>query len=230
MLPTYRNCLWSCNWYPVTGAANNRFAAEQYGIAQGVSNGWGDDAGPHEMPKDVLDALIARFVRRSEDGADRTRFLARNPVVVPGEKKGNIATLAQVTASSEYDYESRDNFRAANAVDGVVDGYPSDSTAEWASANETIGAWLRLTWQTPQTIACVQLFDRPHPGTQITTGLLRFSDGSSLVTGPLPDDATKHFEAKFEPKTVNWVEFRVTGVKPNSIYIGLSEIAVFKAK
>lgn len=229
MLPNYRNCPWSCNWYPVSGAANNRFAAEEYGIAQGVSNGWGDDVGPHEMPQDVWDALIARFIERAEDGADRTRYLVHKPVLVPAEKDGNVAGRAQVTASSEYDYRSPENFRAAGAVDGIVDGYPHDMTAEWASDSETVGAWLRLTWKTPQKIAEIQLFDRPHPGAHITSGQLKFSDGSRLTTGPLPDDAATPLEVKFKPKTVDWVEFRVGGVKPGSIYIGLSEFVVLGA-
>lgn len=112
------------------------------------------------MSEEVLDALVARLVKRAEDGTDRTRFLVREPV--PGPKEGNIAGAAQVTASSEYDYESADNFRAVGAIDGVVDGCPSDMTAEWASDHETVGAWLRLTWDTPQAIDRVLLFDRPH--------------------------------------------------------------------
>jgi hypothetical protein len=32
----------------------------------------------------------------------------------------------------------------------------------------------------------------------------------------------------FEPKTISWLKFTVTAVKPGSPNIGLSEIAVFK--
>jgi hypothetical protein len=44
----------------------NRIAAEQYGLAQGVSNGFGGDRGPSEMPKDLLDEIITRFLKRVE--------------------------------------------------------------------------------------------------------------------------------------------------------------------
>jgi hypothetical protein len=62
-LTNFRNCLISCNWYPVTRRERNRLAAELYDRPQGVSNGWGDDRGPSEMPGDILDEIVERFVR-----------------------------------------------------------------------------------------------------------------------------------------------------------------------
>jgi hypothetical protein len=75
----------------------------------------------------------------------------------------------------------------------------------------------------------VWLFDRPNDLDQITSGMLVFSDGSTLKTGPLPDDARKGLEIQFAPKTVDWLVFVVTGAKKGSPNIGLSEIAVFRA-
>jgi hypothetical protein len=70
-LPNYRNCLISCNWYPVSKRDYNRIAVEQHGRPQGVSNGWGDDQGPSEMPKEILDEIIARFLKQVESAKNK---------------------------------------------------------------------------------------------------------------------------------------------------------------
>jgi hypothetical protein len=75
MFANYRNCLWSCNWLPVTGEANNRISAEWFGLPQGVSNGWGDSCGPHKMPPEVLDRVLQRFTKNVETGRLRARCL-----------------------------------------------------------------------------------------------------------------------------------------------------------
>jgi hypothetical protein len=137
----------------------------------------------------------------------------------------NIAPAARVSAGSIHpDYD------AMGAVDGVVDGYPGDTRHEWASKGETDTALIRLSWRQPQTIDRVWLFDRPNPLDQITAGMLVFSDGTTLATGALPDDAKQGLEISFAPKTVHWLAFIVTGAKKGSPNIGLSEIAVFRAK
>ena len=140
----------------------------------------------------------------------------------PLDSPANIARTAKVTASSVFG-----GYSAAGAVDGVVDGYPNDTSHEWATLGERETAMIRLDWKTPQTIDRVQLFDRPNDLDQITSGLLFFSDGSSIRTGALPDDAKKGLEVRFAPKTVRWVAFAVDGTKKGSPNIGLSEIAVF---
>jgi hypothetical protein len=88
---------------------------------------------------------------------------------------------------------------------------------------------VRLTWSTPQTIDRVQLFDRPNDLDQVTSGMLVFSDGSTISTGALPDNAQKGLEISFAPKTVRWLIFAVNGTKPGTLNIGLAEIAVFSA-
>jgi hypothetical protein len=75
LLINYRNCLWSCNWAPVREDNNNAFAVNRYGLAQGLSNGAGDCLGPAEMPEEILDCVIQRFLKRVVDGHDRTRYL-----------------------------------------------------------------------------------------------------------------------------------------------------------
>ena len=134
----------------------------------------------------------------------------------------NIAPEASVSASSTHsDYSS------AGAVDGVVDGFPHDTHREWASQGEHDTALIRLTWPEPRSIDRVWLFDRPNNLDQVTSGMLVFSDGTTLKTGSLPDDAKQGLEVSFPPKTVKWLAFLVTGCRKGSPNIGLSEIAVF---
>lgn len=76
----------------------------------------------------------------------------------------------------------------------------------------------------------VWLFDRPNKLDQIRSGLLVFSDGTSLRTGELPDEAKQGLQIKFAPKRITWLVFVVNEVKPGSPNIGLSEMAVFRSQ
>ena len=147
------------------------------------------------------------------------------PPVDPLKDPTNLAGRAAATASS-----SHPGYSPAGAIDGVVGGYPGDIKQEWASHQESRGAWLRLDWNAPRTIDRVLLFDRPNRYDYITAGELTFSDGTTVQVGALPDDASAGREVTFPPKKVTWLRFTVTGVKTGYPHIGLSEIAVFSAR
>ena len=136
----------------------------------------------------------------------------------------NVARMAHVTANG-----AEDGYTAEGAVDGVAGGYPDDKANEW-SAGSKAGAFLTLTWDTPQTIDHVALYDRPNTNDQVTAGVLTFSDGSTLPFGTLPDDGKTPLDVRFSPKAVTSLTFKVTAVKPSTENAGLSEIAVYKAK
>ena len=141
----------------------------------------------------------------------------------PLEGPQNVARSAKVEVSSTHP-----GYDARGAIDGRVGGYPGDTGEEWGTRGEKQGAWIKLAWDRPQTIRRVQLFDRPNPLDQVTGGKLEFSDGTSIaLEKPLPDGAAQGLEIAFEPKTVCWLKFTVTAVKPGSPNIGLAEIAVF---
>ncbi|BCM89334.1 oligosaccharide 4-alpha-D-glucosyltransferase [Abditibacteriota bacterium] len=139
------------------------------------------------------------------------------PLFVPD----NVAIDANVTASS-----TEGGYKAEAAIDGVAGGYPNDSSAEWSSNGEKVGATLRLDWDKPQMVDRIVLFDRPNSTDDVTSGVLTFSDGSTMDVGALSNQGT---EVRFPAKTISWVSFKVTGVKEGTINAGLSEIAVFKA-
>ena len=86
LLPNYRNCLWSCNWSPITNFAYNRIAAEEYGLPQGLSNGYGDDVGPAKMPEKLLDDVIRLFLKRAAEGGGKRYVTGQallNPALAP---------------------------------------------------------------------------------------------------------------------------------------------------
>ncbi|MCX6868549.1 MAG: hypothetical protein NTV46_20550 [Verrucomicrobia bacterium] len=137
----------------------------------------------------------------------------------------NIAPRATVTVSSTHpDYTS------GGLTDGAVDGFPGDIRREWCTKGERDTATVRLTWPAEQSINRICLFDRPNDLDQIRSGMLFFSDGTSIKLGELPDDARKGLEIKFPAKQVKWLVFAVNEVKPSTHNIGLSEIAVFKCR
>ncbi len=134
----------------------------------------------------------------------------------------NIASTAVVTTSSTFA-----GYTPAAAADGLVDGFPGGETRGWASAGERETAMIRLTWESEQVVKRVWLFDRPNPLDQVTSGMLIFSDGTTIATGALPDDAKSGLEVRFPQKKIRWLIFAVTGTKPGSPNVGLSEIAVW---
>jgi hypothetical protein len=137
----------------------------------------------------------------------------------------NIAYYAQITASSTHP-----DYNLESLIDGVVDGYPGDISKEWTSFAEKDTAMVRLTWNSPQKINKIWLFDRPNTLDQVKSGMLFFSDGSTVEFGQLPDDAKTGLEVTFEPKEVKWMVVIISETKPSTLNIGLSELAVFRAK
>lgn len=87
---------------------------------------------------------------------------------------------------------------------------------------------IRLSWDSPQTVRRVWLFDRPDPTDHITSGMLLFSDGSTIRVGELPNDARSCKELSFPPKSVTWVVFVVDSVSRETANVGLAEMAVFR--
>ncbi len=136
----------------------------------------------------------------------------------------NVAQAARVTASG-----AEGGYAIAGATDGIAGGYPGDKAQEW-SAGKTVGAALTLTWDVPQTIDHVALYDRPNLIDQVTAGRITFSDGSTLPVGELPNDASAPFDLRFPPKIVTSLTFEVTAVRAGTLSAGLAEIAVYRAK
>ncbi|NVN92409.1 MAG: PIG-L family deacetylase [Desulfuromonadales bacterium] len=135
----------------------------------------------------------------------------------------NIAPLATVTASSE---TSAYGQTAVKAVDGVISGYPSDYTREWATNGQGVGAWLNLAWPAPYSVNQVVLYDRPNSNDNITSATITFSDGSSIVAGPLNNDGSATTYT-FPARVITWLRMTVNGVSGSTQNVGLSEIQAY---
>ncbi|GIF04380.1 DUF7402 domain-containing protein [Actinoplanes siamensis] len=170
-------------------------------------------------PHDPVVCQSMDWCGRGNYGAYARRDVAVPAPAGPGR---NVAAQARVTASSGNGATVQ---VPAKAVDGRLG---ADLIGEWATAGEREGAWLRLVWPAPQRIGAVVLHDRPNPSDRITGGLLRFSDGSTIPVGPLPDDG-KPLIVRFAPKTVTSLRFVVTKVSAGTRNTGLAEIRTITA-
>jgi hypothetical protein len=133
----------------------------------------------------------------------------------------DLARTATATASSAASGQG-----AAKAIDGVISGYPADSSKEWATNGGKAGSWLKLTWTTAQTIDTIVLYDRPNTSDQITGGNIAFSDGTSIAVGSLPNAGTA-YTLTFPAKTVTTLQLNITSVSSTTENVGLSEIQVY---
>jgi len=132
----------------------------------------------------------------------------------------NVAGAATAAASSQ---NTADGQTAAKAVDGVVDGYPNNSSAEWSTVKGKVGSWLQLAWSQAQTVDRVVLYDRPNLVDQATGGTLAFSDGSSVAVGALPNDGSP-LVVTFPARSVTGIRFTVTSVLRGTLNVGLAEM------
>ncbi|MCP4455510.1 MAG: glycoside hydrolase family 92 protein, partial [Planctomycetes bacterium] len=130
----------------------------------------------------------------------------------------NLARLAEVTGSGQ-------NLSAA--VDGIRQEH---GTGEWigGSPNAWYG-WIKypaieLTWNTPQTINRVVVYDRPTLVEHMAACVLKFSDGSEAHAFAVPNDGAAR-TIVFEPRTVTGMKLEV--VDGIGEHIGLSELEVY---
>jgi hypothetical protein len=133
----------------------------------------------------------------------------------------NIAPLSRVSVSSQNYWTGQ---FGSKAVDGVIAGFPGDYNKEWATQNQTVNSWIRLDWAQPYTINKVVLYDRPNTGDRITSALLSFSDGSSLLVDSLPNDGSPK-SVTFAQKNVSWVKLSILAAAGTST--GLAEFEAF---
>jgi hypothetical protein len=150
----------------------------------------------------------------------------------PIKNDNNIALRANVVVSSAArktrPFTELIEYFGEGVVDGTVDPESKNKLNEWISDGEKRSAFVRLIWEKPEKISKVWLFDSPDLKNQITSGMLVFSDGSTITVSELPNDARSCKEIKFPEKTVNWLSFVVTDVSPTTKNVGMAEIAVFK--
>lgn len=133
----------------------------------------------------------------------------------------NVAATATALASSEQSPLSG----AASAIDGVVPQRPGHVRHEWISRGETAGAFLRLTWPQPVTLARVVLHDRTSHVDNIRAATLLVDDADPIPVGPLPADGSPA-EVMLGARTLLTLTLVVTQADGVA---GLAEIAAIAA-
>lgn len=131
----------------------------------------------------------------------------------------NIALKASVIASSQ----TANSQLAVKAIDGMVDGYPNNTSREWATAGQKTGAWIELDWPQEYMITKVVLHDRINTTDHVTSGKFTFSDGSYQNVGSLPNDGAGL--AVVLSKYTKSLRFEITGFTGSNA--GLAEIEVY---
>ena len=92
------------------------------------------------------------------------------------------------------------------------------------ASNGEQNPWVKLEWNTAQTINKIVIYDRPDSNTWATGGTLTFSDGSQLPVTGVPNDGSACV-VTFSNKTITWVKFQISGSAAGNV--GLSEFQVF---
>lgn len=126
----------------------------------------------------------------------------------------NIASTATVTSSSELN----ERFACHNIVDGIIS---VEGLGNWMAQGKE--AWIMLSWEKPQLIDKIVVFNCPMENGRVKSGKLAFSDGS-VIDVALPDDGTAK-SVEFTEKNTSYVRF----VADESIgeHVGLSELEVY---
>jgi hypothetical protein len=170
----------------------------------------------------LLDAAAAASLAETRDR------LSADPL----KSEANIALRARINVSSVHKknkpFTELIQYFGEAAVDGIVDLKDQTNSHAWVSLGERETAMLRLSWDSPQTVRRVWLFDLPNLKDHITSGVLLFSDGSAVKVGELPNDAKSAREVAFPAKQVSWIAFAVDTVSKETRNAGLAEIAVFQ--
>ncbi len=126
----------------------------------------------------------------------------------------SIASLATVTASSELNK----GFVCDNITDGIIS---VDGQGSWMAKGTE--AWIMLSWEKPQFVDKIVVFNYPSEEGRVLSGQLMFSDGS-VIDVELPNDGTAK-SIEFIEKNTSSIRFIVNkGFGKN---IGLSELEVY---
>ncbi|TSA30201.1 MAG: hypothetical protein D4R65_13575 [Verrucomicrobiaceae bacterium] len=159
-----------------------------------------------------------------------TVFVDKN--MAPKQVAGQAELLksdANLARNSEVEVASTaPGYKREGLIDGVADGFPDHQTNEWSAKGGGVGTKAKLIWEMPEEVSSVWLFDRPNDKDHVLAARIKFSDGSTVEAGELPNDGKAPLRVKFSPRTINWMEVEITKVGPQTKNAGFSEIAVFK--
>ncbi|KAL4916869.1 hypothetical protein BDW62DRAFT_96058 [Aspergillus aurantiobrunneus] len=165
------------------------------------------------------DTLVFELVVRNEQTSSSPAIVTVTTLRYPE----NIAVKARVKASSS---NVDTNQTPDKAIDGSTGGFPAEQSREWATDGGRAGSWLSLSWESPQTIAQIALYDRPNVADQVTGAVLEIDDGERIEVGEL-DNYGKVKMVDVGDRMAHNLTVRTTAVSTSTGNIGLSEIQVF---
>lgn len=79
LFSNYRNNLWSCNWYPITGFALTKYSVETFDTPVTISNGYGDGVGPAAMSPETMKQFLDLFHERKQRRQQLTWLEEKDP-------------------------------------------------------------------------------------------------------------------------------------------------------
>ena len=132
----------------------------------------------------------------------------------PAESGVGLAGEAVVTASSTRP--------GLSALDIVTSGSTSAPGAVWQSDDETIGAWVELSWPQAHDLRQLTVVRNSLDEPGMTSGVLSFEDGSFLQFDLSPTSPTTHLS--FTPRMTSRVRMTVTGVDDRTRHVTVAEI------
>lgn len=141
------------------------------------------------------------------------------------EDPKNIAGKATITASS-----TLKNTSTSTLNNGKVCQHKNNITDHWISNEEE--AWIKLSWDKPQIINAVRLFNCENKEDLDKFGKILLSNGREIpIRCPLPNSELDGLDVFWGRKEkVDWIKFIFNRSKPKSANFSLSEIAVFSAE
>ncbi|KAL4943432.1 hypothetical protein BDV06DRAFT_138528 [Aspergillus oleicola] len=165
------------------------------------------------------DTLVFELIVTSEDMSSSPATVTVATIQYPE----NIALKAKITASSS---NVGANQTPDKAVDGSTGGFPAAHAHEWATEGGKAGSWLSLSWESPQVISKVALFDRPNLDDQVLAAALEFDNGNAIEIGDLTNYGTRRL-VDVGDRTAQNLTVKITAVTSSTINVGLSEVQVF---
>ena len=130
------------------------------------------------------------------------------------ESRAGLAGEAVVTASSTRS--------GVSARDIVTSGSTSSPGAVWQSNNETVGAWVELSWPQAHDLRQLTVVRNMLEEPGMTSGVLTFDDGSFLQFALSPTSSTTRIS--FTPRMTSRVRMTVTGVEDGTRQVTVAEI------
>lgn len=175
--------------------------------------------GPRRL-KMVQDALAADGYEMVTLNEFEYLYRFANDLDLPSRDPFNYESTKIEGASVEVSSSFSSAYDGEKAVDGLKG---TDWATTYAGRND---GWIKLTWSGNQQINKIELFDRSNDNDHNISGILEFSDGTTIDIDSLNNNGNVYV-VEFPTKSVTWLKYSITNISSSTYASGLSEIAVY---